>query len=385
METLIKENTSGAKMDWGLSAQGEPIHITQVESGLACQCICPGCQDRLVARKGNINAHHFAHDVKAETQACSESALHFAAKHVLKSASRVSLPAAEIAIKDLDSARLQKITIDGGFFNYVKSYIEQSRGNYRPDTTVENSSFTQMDVEILVTHEVDEVKYQKVKQVGIDMLEVDLSDLIGKTLAPQELQHQVLELAPRKWIHRTHQQDVTRLVTVLQKHCEHQFSLAQSKIKRAFDTEVKAKVTMLTNNEHGQIEGLKKSIKAKDFQLSNLLNAVNSEKWVVTADTLYTLVGMKVVPGYSILSKDRPLMAFLEVLRDYPRGTEGRPLNHKTHGYQPVRMEMNPELIDQIQEQGIEFPVVARLGINGMRFGRKSCMSYVESIELQQT
>jgi hypothetical protein len=37
----------------------EIVHTSEVESGLKCECICPACGARLIARKGTKVLHHF--------------------------------------------------------------------------------------------------------------------------------------------------------------------------------------------------------------------------------------------------------------------------------------------------------------------------------------
>lgn len=45
---------------------GEMVAVDEVPSGLGCGCKCPSCDGRLVARKGQINAHHFGHHDKSK-------------------------------------------------------------------------------------------------------------------------------------------------------------------------------------------------------------------------------------------------------------------------------------------------------------------------------
>ncbi len=42
-------------------ADNRIVSIEEVPRGLACECRCPSCDARLVARKGDVNEHHFAH------------------------------------------------------------------------------------------------------------------------------------------------------------------------------------------------------------------------------------------------------------------------------------------------------------------------------------
>jgi competence CoiA-like predicted nuclease len=62
----MENNNSGnqVKLPFGLR-DGELVHISTVQSGLACKCSCAACDAILIARKGIKNAHHFAH-YKAE-------------------------------------------------------------------------------------------------------------------------------------------------------------------------------------------------------------------------------------------------------------------------------------------------------------------------------
>ena len=72
---------SGGQITYGLHS-GDLVHITEVERGLACGCICPCCENQLIARKGPIVAHHFAH-AGENCEGGAETALHLAAKEIL--------------------------------------------------------------------------------------------------------------------------------------------------------------------------------------------------------------------------------------------------------------------------------------------------------------
>ena len=50
------------------TSQNQLVDVQSVPSGKKCGCICPSCRAPLVARKGNKNVWHFAHDSKGELQ-----------------------------------------------------------------------------------------------------------------------------------------------------------------------------------------------------------------------------------------------------------------------------------------------------------------------------
>lgn len=57
------------------------VHVSEVGSGRHDDCVCPACFQPLIARKGAIKRHHFAHDPGAQCNL--ESALHQSAKRLL--------------------------------------------------------------------------------------------------------------------------------------------------------------------------------------------------------------------------------------------------------------------------------------------------------------
>lgn len=58
---------------------GKYVNIRDVERGLKCGCVCPVCGEPLVARKGNILSHTFAHTSDSKC-ANFESSLHWSIK-----------------------------------------------------------------------------------------------------------------------------------------------------------------------------------------------------------------------------------------------------------------------------------------------------------------
>ena len=62
----------------------ELVSIEDVESGLACGCICSACKQNLVAKKGNVMGHHFAHASQTSCEYAYETSLHLLAKEIFK-------------------------------------------------------------------------------------------------------------------------------------------------------------------------------------------------------------------------------------------------------------------------------------------------------------
>ena len=72
-------------------------HISEVPSGLECDCICPWCQEELIAKHGSKEqidykkpfSDHFAHHHNNE---CFESQVHSLAEEIVNSNSYINLP-----------------------------------------------------------------------------------------------------------------------------------------------------------------------------------------------------------------------------------------------------------------------------------------------------
>ena len=63
--------------------EGILVHVSAVAGGNACECTCPVCEEDVVAKKGAIRSHHFAHAAKSSS--CSdETVLHKLGKRILR-------------------------------------------------------------------------------------------------------------------------------------------------------------------------------------------------------------------------------------------------------------------------------------------------------------
>lgn len=59
------------------------VHISDVEKGKKCDAYCPVCGEFLIARKGEVMSHHFAHYPDSDCYV-GESFIHIVAKYKMK-------------------------------------------------------------------------------------------------------------------------------------------------------------------------------------------------------------------------------------------------------------------------------------------------------------
>jgi len=169
-------------LSYGLK-DGSLVFIDEVERGLECECLCPHCGGKLIARKGEKNKHHFAHYQVENCGKGVETALHLLAKQVLQEEECIRLP---------DGEDLELLTA---------IEIERRRLGYVSDVgAVFLETGEEIDIEIKVTHGIDQEKLDKVLSKHAKMMEVDLSGLFSSgELTKEEVKQAVIMDAPRYW------------------------------------------------------------------------------------------------------------------------------------------------------------------------------------------
>ena len=169
-------------LTYGLK-DGELTHVSKVDLGLACGCICPDedCKARLVAKNriGNKKAIHFAHESGATCEGAVESAKHLLAKEIIRKSKRICLPSIEII--DFNNPPNEK-EIKGRVIEFDKIVIEKGvkvelTDRFIPDIKCFKENGAILFVEIANTHFVDTKKGDKLVRAGVSTIEIDISDL----------------------------------------------------------------------------------------------------------------------------------------------------------------------------------------------------------------
>jgi hypothetical protein len=88
------------KNPYGLR-KGAIVTPDVVEKGLACGCVCPACDEPLIANHGmSIKQPYFSHQSGRECEAAYQTALHLLAKEVLAAEKRILLPPLSVVVQD---------------------------------------------------------------------------------------------------------------------------------------------------------------------------------------------------------------------------------------------------------------------------------------------
>ena len=182
-------------MAFARAENGRVVHIDEIENGLACGCVCLKCWGKVVARKGNVRQHHFSHYKADAGLRCTETALHCAAKAILKLERRLVLPPQHEGIGI--GAAIEAV------FDSVS--LERCLGSGPDGTEIIADAYGEgaMDVviEIAVHHRVPQDKAEKIRRLGLPAVEIDLANSASSLWDWDALGHAVITDPQRRhWI-----------------------------------------------------------------------------------------------------------------------------------------------------------------------------------------
>lgn len=178
------------KLIYGLK-DDKLVHISEVESGLKCNCVCPSCKTELIARKGSKIKHHFAHNNTEDCKKGYETSIHILAKEILSEQNSIEGPIITIGPND--------IVVHSMPIKYDRVEIEKKIENIIADIVVYKGERL-LIIEIFVTHKIDKEKEEKLKKIGISTMEIDLS-MMDKEINKEELREILLKDKEKKrWI-----------------------------------------------------------------------------------------------------------------------------------------------------------------------------------------
>jgi hypothetical protein len=185
-----------SSLAFGEMPDGAIVHISEVASGLACGCRCPGCGAPLVARRGERLDHHFGHYGSADGFGCttgSETALHKFAKECLARRLELVLP----GWQEAEGAGGK--SYPGGALRIDEAVLEHRLGGIVPDVIARRGG-RDLLVEFRVTHPCDAAKIAKLVKLNVAAVEIDLS-LAPRDVSRSGLEEAILKEAPRRWLH----------------------------------------------------------------------------------------------------------------------------------------------------------------------------------------
>jgi hypothetical protein len=184
-----------AQLAYARHTDGEIIHISRATRGRACNCVCPACNGVVVARKGALKAHHFAHKNLTNCSTGPETAVHELAKQVVAYRRQMLVP------QKIAAGAQEPISFeDARSIDFDEASIEdQSHEALIPDVLLRLGPH-KLAIEIYVTHRCPPEKIEKYRAHRLAALEIDLSALPRDAL-PEMIAAATLSGAPRHWLY----------------------------------------------------------------------------------------------------------------------------------------------------------------------------------------
>lgn len=216
---------------FALDASGRSVSIAEVPSGLECNCTCVGCGAQVIARKGQLRAHHFAHANGSECVGAYESALHLAVKTVLERRHELLLPKCIVTswrksstCPDDNSSVCTYVARDPrtlykspaefdrayatcgvGFsapcrVQFDRVAVEQIEGSIRPDV-IGYIKGIPIYIEVTVTNAVSQEKLERLRARGVSTLELDFSAHAHTLWTWKDIERRLLEdVVGKRWL-----------------------------------------------------------------------------------------------------------------------------------------------------------------------------------------
>ncbi|CAM3392931.1 hypothetical protein CBM2633_P10009 [Cupriavidus taiwanensis] len=225
-----------AMLTFALDGMGVLRHVDAVPNGKQCGCVCPACNEPLIARHGAVRAHSFAHDSGAECRWAHETVLHHLAKVLIAQRGEFAVPGVDVVVER--QGPVIPIRARGslpGRTIYPQSVaLEHLLFDVRPDVVITYGDRLLL-VEIAVTHKVGQSKLARLQELGHAAVEIDLSRQRPSTVG--ELAAVLFRNDPRKKWLVNRKQDELRARLEAQCEADYQKHLEET---RAFEARVAA-------------------------------------------------------------------------------------------------------------------------------------------------
>lgn len=269
--------------EYALNQNNELVFIDDVENGEKCNCTCPSCGEKMIAKNnGKIKDHHFAHSSGSDCEGYRETLLHIWSKQIIEEEQKLKIPPYNDKTHGFLVTEYGKKTFDLNeqILEFSSVEIEQRNDikSLQPDIVGVTKDGLRLWIEIYVTHKCDDDKIRLIKENDINCVEIK----IPKEIETKEQLHDFLI----KWSDK----DLKLFINfpygdkIIQKN------------KKAYYDSIKKQYTIKTQYECNKcFENILKSKAKNDYSL--LLNEYKGElkmyKWIFSYENLEDLINDK--------------------------------------------------------------------------------------------
>lgn len=175
------------------------VHVSEVASGLGCECVCLDCGKPLIAKKGPVLVHHFSHVAETNCDPTPESLTHRFAKAYIARELRALEPQHEVRIESRGLEAWARAPAQW-FIGYVADVEPQEyrEKGFIPDVVIARGT-RKLAVEVHFRHPVPPGKIALLKKRYVHAVEVDLSDLPDNA-EPEQLRTALGDVRRWQWL-----------------------------------------------------------------------------------------------------------------------------------------------------------------------------------------
>lgn len=184
----------------------------EVPRGLACKCICPGCENPVQARQGTEKVWHFAHTKAEACAGAYEISVHELAKQLIRERKELLLPALQVVVSARgDRGEIlieQEVVFESQFVHLDDCKVGRRLDEITPDLCGSRKG-RQILVEVTVFHRLMPEKRQRLIDTGLASFEIDLSIFKTQQASRALVEEAVFKKAAnRRWIYHPRMTDV---------------------------------------------------------------------------------------------------------------------------------------------------------------------------------
>lgn len=276
VQRRASEDTS-AKLPYAVSATGRLVSVRDVPSGAACDCTCPGCGRGLIAKKGDILTHHFAHESESACAGAFESMAHLLAKQIIADAKYVQVPPAVGRWRGQERvvARAAKAEL-------LNVRLEPWQDGIRPDI-VASAAGRDLVIEVFVTHLSEPRKIEIFRERNAAAIEIDLSGFRGQ-FNLVGFESAVLWQAPRRWLFHAGESVASAALRF------------EDEERRRIDTEKRQRLA----DQEREYQKLWEAVQARQQAEQEAADARREEEWAQAEKD--RLIGLEAIVGPDVVS-----------------------------------------------------------------------------------
>ena len=200
----------------GIDKEGVTRFVGDVPRGLACGCFCEACASPLVAKRGEVNEWHFAHEASQERPDCIVGAMNLlrrVAIESLRARESLALPAYRETVQAEPSASKMSEIVEWTSQPVIVRDWNPSPAKHAPAARLELGNGAQVDVHVEVgdyrrKHSLQESSY--VEDIGKIVFWVPVPQP-GQLRAMEDARRHILAAGIFVWVHQPDAQGLVAL------------------------------------------------------------------------------------------------------------------------------------------------------------------------------